>query len=252
MFKPEFVKQWLWWSVVVVLVLIHGVLFALNGLNSVYGFSSAKIATSSMALRAEMIAVVRPWELEFKKQQQLHESLMTATVQGGEGLSSVIENAQQVVRNEVTQPELCMRWGPLLSEQKNRVIDALAQWQGTWREVSRRSPVGYIVYLPQALVQQGIGLEKLTQLGIVDAFLMVESGPLQGAISLGMFRLESRALIHQQEMERRGLSGVVIQPRLGPPRTYVELIGVEQDMQALQAIYRLNPQSKLVDCAQDY
>lgn len=249
MFKTEFIKQWLWWFVLSLFVLVNFVFFVFASLDGTYWSPSAKVATSSMALRADMIAVARPWAIELEKQKQLHKNLIAATKKGGEGLDQIIESAEKVVVKEVTQPEICMRWGPLLVDQKQRVIDALSQWSGQWREVSRKSPVGYIVYLPAEAVQQGYGLASLTQLGVVDAFYLSSPGVLQGAISLGMFRLERRAKVHQQEMERRGLANVAIQPRLGPARNYIELRGVEQEIQALWKIYRLNPQSSLNKCS---
>ena len=93
-----------------------------------------------------------------------------------------------------------------------------------------------------------MGLSELASLGVTETFYMAQPGELQGAISLGLFRDEARAQIHQNEMLEKGVKGVSVRPRLGPVRTFIELYGVQSDMDSLASIYRLNRRSDLGPC----
>lgn len=81
--------------------------------------------------------------------------------------------------------------------------------------------MGYVVYLPQDIVNSGVGIEQLSGKGIADMFYITTPGPLQGTISLGLFRDLDRANVQKDDLTRRGIAGVQIRERLGPARVFL-------------------------------
>lgn len=239
-------RFWLW--VALVFVAVNVVVFAVAQSRGGILFGSSGKTALSAGLRVEMVKVEKPWLEQVNNEDKPAAPVVLDLKQGKKQLDTALEQAAKKVEAEVPQPVLCMQWGPLLSDQVQRVKDSLAQWEGRWQEVQRRVPVGYVVYLPKERVDAGQGISELAALGVTDTFYMAQSGELQGSISLGLFRDETRARIHQAEMIAKGVEGVDVNARLGPTRTFIELYGVQNEMDSLQAIYRLNRRSNLSPC----
>lgn len=241
-------KNRFWWAVVAFFGTLNFAVFAIALYRGGVLFGdNGQIAVSS-GLRAEMIAIERPWLALLEMSARPPEAVRIDLVQGKQELESAIQRATEKVKEEVPERPLCMQWGPLLPDQVQRVKDSLSNWSGRWLEVQKRNPLGYIVYLPREQVDSGFGLSELAALGVTEAFYMAQSGELQGAISLGLFRDEARARIHQNEMSEKGVKGAAIRPRLGPSRTYIEMYGLKADMDELSTIYRLNRRSEIKPC----
>lgn len=242
-------KNRFWWFVVALVFLFNAAVFATALYRGGVLFGDSGRTALSAGLRAEMIEIERPWLQHLEKKKQPPEPVKVDLVKGKAQLDSAIQKAAEKVQDEVPAPELCRQWGPLLPDQIQRVKDSLANWAGRWVEVEKRNPLGYIVYLPKAQVEAGVGLSELAALGVTETFYMAQPGELQGSISLGLFRDEARATIHQNEMLERGVAGVAVRPRLGPTRTFIELYGGQAQMDSLASIYRLNRRSELQPCS---
>lgn len=148
------------------------------------------------------------------------------------------------------QPALeCRLWGPLLASESTRVQNALATWPGRVSREQKGVPVGYVVYLPAEQVRAGLDEQALRRLGVTEVFLLADPGPLQGSISLGLFRQEERAGVHRAELLARGVAGVQIRERLGPERTFFRLEANPADMAQLVTIYEANRRGQLVSCS---
>jgi hypothetical protein len=105
-----------------------------------------------------------------------------------------------------------------------------------------------VVYLPQDIVSSGVGLKQLSDKGIKDMFYITTPGPMQGTISLGLFRDLERATIQKEELESRGVAGVQIRERLGPVRVFFELRGTAEQITRVKSAFELNRKGELTAC----
>lgn len=203
----------------------------------------------SSGLRSEWVAIERPW------QQAVEVVRSNAPVapkinlkEGLAQLDSAIENASKQVFDDPKNNQACLQWGPLLQSESARVADSLANWGGETDRLERQVPVGYVVFLPQDIVNSGIGIDQLSGKGITDMFYITTPGPLQGTISLGLFRDVERANVQKDELIKRGVSGVQIRERLGPVRVFFELRGAPDQIKSVQSIFELNRKGELKVC----
>lgn len=205
-----------------------------------------KVAISA-GLRSDMIEVKRP-EPEPVIAQTPKESVLINPRETEAKLAQAVENAEQVINDQIPPEPQCLEWGPLLPDQLQRVRDSLAEFTGDLIEFQRQIPIGYIVILPQDLVATGMGLDRLAQLGVTDTFYMAAPGPLQGSISLGLFRDKERAERHLDEMAAKGVRGAEVKERLGPVRSFFRLTGSPAQATLVRNAYRLGPRGELNDC----
>lgn len=206
-------------------------------------------AIDSPGLRAEWVAVERPW------QQAVNVGLAPAALapkinlkEGQAQLDSAIENASKQVFEDPKNNQQCLIWGPLLQSESARVQDSLANWGGETDRLERQVPMGYVVFLPQDIVNSGVGIEQLSGKGITDMFYITTPGPLQGTISLGLFRDLDRANVQKADLLRRGVEGVQIRERLGPVRVFFELRGTPDQIESVRSIFILNRKGDLKVC----
>lgn len=238
------IKPWVW------LALGLGVLNVsvfLLGLFAPSVFSGNKtVHALSAGVRADWVKIQTPW---IKQNPVVTQAATKIDLkQGRENLDKALAAGLAKVQQEVVEPRQCKLWGPLLPNEWVRVADALARWPGQIEKQERQVAVGYIVYLPADQAKGGASLLQLQRKGIKELFLMNEAGALQGAISLGLFRDLARATLQQQELLAKGVEGVLIQERLGPPRTFYRLTGTSAQITELDEIHRRNPRGSLQAC----
>lgn len=227
------------------LLLLNAALFAWGH----WGLGKAEQAIVQPGLRAELIEIERPWQTDSPVLPPVQvPSAKIDLKQGRAELNTAIENASNLVVQGVPLNQQCRQWGPFVNNEADRIAEALKSWAGQVARVQRQVPVGYVVYLPKAVVESGVGLKQLSEKGVREMFFISAAGPLQGTISLGLFRDLDRARLQQQDILARGVSGVEIRERLGPSRVFFELRGSPAQVAALQGIYELNPKSELGSC----
>ncbi|NJM31930.1 MAG: hypothetical protein HC848_02315 [Limnobacter sp.] len=132
--------------------------------------------------------------------------------------------------------------------QVQRVADALSGWKGRVQVQERQVPIGYIVFLPPSELTTGQTLDYLQSLGVLDVFLISTPGPLQGGVSLGMFREKERAVQQLEQLVAKGVRNLEIRERQGPQRTFYALYGTSAQMKAAREIYSLNRRGDLIGC----
>jgi hypothetical protein len=238
------VNPWFW---------VAGGVLLLNMLLLLWGvFSSSSLLgdrpkrSLSVGIRADLIQVSTPWV-----EQSLHTAPQAAVKidlkHSKESLEKAIGVASAKVEQEVIEPKQCKLWGPLLPNEWVRVADALAQWTGEVEKQERQVPVGYIVYLPKDKVV-GNTLTDLQRKGVTELFVINSQGPLQGTIALGSFRDLDRATVQKDQLIAKGVQGVSIRERLGPTRTFYQLLGNSKQMDELDGIFQLNRRGDLKGC----
>jgi len=203
----------------------------------------------SSGLRSEWVAIERPWEQAVEVVRV--DTPVAPKINLKEGLAqldSAIENASKQVFDDPKNSQACLQWGPLLQSESARVADSLSNWGGETDRLERQVPVGYVVFLPQDIVNSGVGIDQLSGKGITDMFYITTPGPLQGTISLGLFRDQDRANSQKEELSKRGVSGVQIRERLGPVRVFFELRGTPDQIKSVQSIFELNRKGELKVC----
>lgn len=203
----------------------------------------------SPGLRSEWVAVERPWQqaVDVGLAQQAPSPKINLK-EGQAQLDTAIENASKQVFDDPRNNQACLVWGPLLQSESARVEDSLKNWGGETDRLERQVPIGYVVFLPQEIVNTGIGIEQLAGKGITDMFYITTPGPLQGTISLGLFRDLDRANVQKADLARRGIEGVQIRERLGPVRVFFELRGTPEQIESVRSIYTLNRKGDLKNC----
>lgn len=232
---------------------VLGVLFFLNVLCLVWGLQGGALSEKSISatgLRSEFISIQTPWvpSKPDLSPVEVPSSSKIDLKQGQKQLDQAIETANNQVVQGVPLNQQCWLWGPFVRSEADRIADALKAWDGKVDRVQRQVPVGYVVYLPKARVEGGMGVQKLAEKGVREALYIAEAGPLQGTISLGLFRDLGRATLQKANLEAKGVEGVLIRERLGPMRTFFELKGVPNQSASLKSIYSENPRSALASC----
>ncbi len=235
--------------------LVGLLLLANAGLASwwLFGQATPGKTMSAPGLRAEWVAVEKPWtnavDLSGVATQPAPLSAPKIDLKEGRAsLDAAIETANQRVASNPLADLQCRLWGPLLQSETTRVSDALVDWSGKKTRLERQVPIGFVVFLPQEIVSSGVGVEQLSDKGVKDMFYITTPGPLQGTISLGLFRERSRATLLRDDLLRRGVDGVEIRERLGPTRVFFELTGTTTQISALNSIYELNRRGELAPC----
>ncbi|WP_370261667.1 hypothetical protein [Limnobacter sp.] len=237
----------LWRLALAALVVLNLALLAYQSL----GPSPQEKRMLEPGFRADWVEVQRPWLEPAATAQALVASSVAPKIdlQAGQAqLELAIENASNGSLGNRPVDLECRLWGPFLPGDQVRIEEALKPWGGQVTRTERQVPVGYVVYLPKAAVDSGQGMGQLAGKGITDAFYMNTPGPMQGTISLGLFREKLRAVQHRNELLAKGVEGVDIRERLGPVRVYFELRGSPAQAAELQQIYALNAKAELVNC----
>lgn len=108
---------------------------------------------------------------------------------------------------------LCYEIGPFADETDAGIwLNSRKQQKKNWKIVPKTEivPIGYVVYLRpnKAASQLANDKQTLSAKGIND-FWVIPTGELQGAISLGVFSSEQRALVLKQQLADKGIEALV-------------------------------------------
>jgi hypothetical protein len=227
------------------------ILFNVSGLVwNLWGVQAVGRVVEVPGLRAEWVAVEQPWKQAVEVVLSPAPLVPKINLKEGQAqLELAIQEASKQVLQDPKNNQKCRVWGPLLKSESTRVQEALSNWGGQVDQLEQQVPVGYVVYLPREVVDSGQGIEKLTGKGISNMFYISTPGPLQGTISLGLYREIERANLQKEDLIRRGVQGVQIRKRLGPVRVFFELRGNKGQMESLESIFNLNRKGELNNCS---
>ncbi|HEX5486063.1 MAG TPA: hypothetical protein VFX23_08695 [Limnobacter sp.] len=215
--------------------------------------SEVQKVSTSPGMRADLIEVDRPWAKTAQAQPEPQKTIQPSAPRidlksGQAALEKAMGTGSAVVQKITPAPLLCRVWGPLLASESGRVADSLKGWTGTFEQTEKQVPVGYVVYLPKDLVAKGLGIPQLQAKGVSEVYFMASPGPLQGAVSLGLFRDREHAQQQQDNLTSKGIPGVEIAERLGPPRLYYIAKGTAEQITQLERIQASNRLGRLDDC----
>lgn len=138
----------------------------------------------------------------------------------------------------------CLALGPYLNrEEANLALDALRQAvkEGRVVAISGDQVAGYWVIYPKARTREGAlaNRQMLMNRGIYESWLF-DRGPLEGAISLGLYKSQDEAEAAVQGLRNRGVA-TKVRPRLVLGETFWIQIPWEESPLALdEAIQTLN------------
>jgi len=159
----------------------------------------------------------RPESRSSKTQQSVTQKQASAApakpVRKPEKIAKKPPVAQQKQRPKKTREPACFTLGPFVKTTvASRSIDALNALgvDVKRREVSRRTPKGYWVYLPASKSYQAAKrkVKALQQKGLKDLFIMGK-GSRKNAISLGLFKQKNAANERFQQVKKLGLKAVL-------------------------------------------
>jgi hypothetical protein len=234
------------WRFLMVVLLLGNLALLASG---IFLNNNSQKVIDSPGLRAELVGIERPWDQPVDVVRTPAPLAPKIDLKQGQAqLDIAIENASKQVFDNLNSNQVCLLWGPLLQSESARVQEALLNWGGVTDRLERQVPVGYVVYLPQDIVNSGVGIDQLSGKGIADMFYITTPGPLQGTISLGLFRDLERARAQMADLARRGVEGVQIRERLGPVRVFFELRGNASQIEAVRSVFELNRKGELKPC----
>ena len=124
-------------------------------------------------------------------------------------ISSVFNNNESEIKQTEPDKTFCYRAGPFVDHEAlnawiklNKInVDSLSQLKK-----DRKIEMRYLVYYPAAenLSKSRKNIQILERMGITD-YWMFRKGEMKGAISLGLFSNEKRALLLQEKFTNMGL-----------------------------------------------
>lgn len=115
-----------------------------------------------------------------------------------------------------TAPALCHAWGDLTASEADRLVQRLRRIGITPVRSRSEAPEAWWVRIPP----QGSRAEaerrvvELNLLGVTDTFIVQEAGPSQHAVSLGLFKTESRARVLLGQLRAKGVENAGVEPRM--------------------------------------
>ncbi|MDH4395674.1 MAG: hypothetical protein QE278_08340 [Limnobacter sp.] len=241
-----------WWSVVTALVVLNLIVLVVAAVRGGVLWGPVPLESLSAGLRSEWVQVDKPWLTEGQSLAQASSRFSgpgaVSLSQGKQDLKTALSEAQNKVNEEVSPQQFCLLWGPLLPDQKQRVADALGKWSGARQEIQRRESLGFIVVVPKSRVLEGENIASLSKKGVSDVFFIGTPGPLQGGISVGMFRSKERANAQLSNLKDKGVLGAEVRERPGPIRTFFELKGTALQINEVRQIHTNNPRGELSEC----
>lgn len=113
-------------------------------------------------------------------------------------------------------PALCHAWGDLTASEADRLVQRLRRIGITPVRSRSETPESWWVRIPP----QGSRAEaerrvvELNLLGVTDTFIVQEAGPTQHAVSLGLFKTESRARVLLGQLRAKGVENAGVEPRM--------------------------------------
>lgn len=111
---------------------------------------------------------------------------------------------------------LCLAWAGLGSVEANRLGAALRRAGAKISSNSTNVPSSWWVHIPpqSSREQADRQVQHLRSRGVKEFFIVQEAGPNQYAISLGVFKTETRARVLLNQLRKQGVSQAELSPRL--------------------------------------
>lgn len=94
----------------------------------------------------------------------------------------------------------------------------------------------YLVYLPKELASSDEQVDALKSKGVTDSHKIRVAGPLNGALSLGLFSTEASAKKQQQILEQKGIVGTKVGPRTTVAVLDVKLTGASSQLEVAKGM----------------
>lgn len=113
-------------------------------------------------------------------------------------------------------PALCHAWGDLTAGEADRLTQRLRRIGITPVRSRSETPEAWWVRLPpqRSRAEAERRVVELNLLGVADTFIVQEAGPTQHAVSLGLFKTESRARVLLGQLRAKGVEDAGIEPRM--------------------------------------
>jgi len=152
------------------------------------------------------------------------------------------ETPEPVQQADVPAPESgCFQWGPVADEARAREVLNLVKAQSDQAALVRKPSDltdGWWVLFPKAhdLEAAKSNRKMLLEKGVTDLWLF-DKGPLQGAISLGLFKTRARAEQAQKKFTEQGVITEVV-PRLVQSEAYWVRIPWTRPVPELEAMLK--------------
>ena len=118
---------------------------------------------------------------------------------------------------------VCVEWGPVGAAEVARAAAAMAKLDVGDRLSSHESSDNYWVYIPPMRLRADADKKanELRALGISDFFIVQEAGPVQFALSLGVFKTEGAANNHLAQLRSKGIRSAIVAPYGAPATAFV-------------------------------
>lgn len=113
-------------------------------------------------------------------------------------------------------PALCQAWGDLTASEADRLTQRLRRIGITPVRSRSETPEAWWVRIPpqRSRTEAERRVVELNLLGVSDTFIVQEAGPTQHAVSLGLFKTESRARTLLAQLRAKGVENAGIEPRM--------------------------------------
>jgi hypothetical protein len=127
--------------------------------------------------------------------------------------------------NRETPPAtaVCVEWGVFSADEAPRAAAALTKLEFGERLSRREGGATFWVYIPpfKTRAEADKKANEVRGLGITGFFVVPEPGPVQFAISLGVFKTEEAANIHLAQLRSKGIRSAIIAPYGAAGTTFV-------------------------------
>lgn len=113
-------------------------------------------------------------------------------------------------------PTVCQAWGGLSADEAERLSARLRRIGVTAARSRSETPDSWWVRIPpqRSRAEAEARVAELRILGVTDTYIVPEPGPTQFAVSLGVFKTESRARLLLGQLRERGVRNAGIEPRM--------------------------------------
>jgi hypothetical protein len=116
----------------------------------------------------------------------------------------------------------CVEWGAFSADDAARAAAALAKFDFGDRLSRRDAGESFWVHIPQkSRADAEKKANELRALGVADFYIVQEAGPVQFAISLGVFKTEEAANNHLAQLRPKGIRSAIIAPYGAVATTFV-------------------------------
>ena len=109
---------------------------------------------------------------------------------------------------------VCVEWGAFSADDAARAAAALAKFDLGDRLTRRDAGESYWVFIPPQRTRADAEKKanEVRGLGITDFYVVQDAGPMQFAISLGVFKTEEAANSHLAQLRPKGIRSAIVAP----------------------------------------